>query len=62
MGYTVTNYHSRWRLFSTRVKSAIVVVESGETAEQAWRRHVKKHPEDQLADIKNFFFIPQELR
>jgi hypothetical protein len=59
MGHTVTNYHSRLRLFSIRVKSAIVVVGMGETVDQAWRRHVKKHPEDQLADVKNFYFIPK---
>jgi len=41
----------------TIVKSAIVVVKMGETTEQAWRRHVKKHPEDSYADVKIFHFI-----
>ncbi|MHB9075592.1 MAG: hypothetical protein ACYC6G_18970 [Desulfobaccales bacterium] len=39
------------------VKSAIVVVKMGETTEQAWRRHVRKHPEDSYADVKIFHFI-----
>jgi hypothetical protein len=41
----------------TIVQSAIVVVKMGETTEQAWRRHVKNHPEDTCADVKIFHFI-----
>ena len=35
-------------------KMAIVQVELGETAEEAWRRHLTEHPEDIAANIKVF--------
>jgi hypothetical protein len=35
-------------------KAVIVLVESDKTEEQAWRNHIKKHPEDIHADIRIF--------
>jgi len=52
----MTANQSGWRLFFKSVKSAIVVMERGETAEEAWRRHVKGHPEDRHAEVKIFHF------
>jgi len=43
----------------TILKSAIVVVRRGETTEQAWWRHLKRHPEDTYADVKIFHFFPE---
>jgi hypothetical protein len=60
MGYAVTTKQSCWRLYFTRDKSAILVVNMGETAEQLWRRHFKKHPEDQFADVKIFHLISKK--
>ena len=45
------------RQWSAIINSAVVVVQKGETTEQAWRRHVKKHPEDTCADVRIFHFI-----
>lgn len=39
------------------INSAVVVVQRGETKEQAWRRHLKKHPEDTYAHVRIFHFI-----
>ncbi|RJR33134.1 MAG: hypothetical protein C4567_17250 [Deltaproteobacteria bacterium] len=41
----------------TIINPAVVVVRRGETKEQAWRRHVKKHPEDTSAHVRIFHFI-----
>ena len=38
------------------INSAVVVVQKGETTEQAWRRHLKKHPEDSYAQVRIFHF------
>lgn len=37
---------------------AVVVVEGGETDEEAWRRHLSVHPEDRHADIRVFHRQP----
>jgi len=34
----------------------IVLVKAGETEQEAWRRHLKEHPEDNRADIGIFHF------
>jgi hypothetical protein len=42
-------------------KTVIVMVESWETKDQAWRCHLRKHPEDNNADIKIFNFAPRKI-
>ena len=39
---------------------ALVLVSGMETKAQAWRRHVKDHPEDRNADIKIFDFAASD--
>jgi hypothetical protein len=41
-------------------KTVIVFVGAEETKEQAWRCYLKKHPEDNNADVKIFNFVPKE--
>ena len=41
-------------------KTVIVLVGTGETKEQAWRCYIKKHPEDNNADVKIFNFAPKD--
>jgi len=41
------------------VRVAVIIVPAEETKDQAWRRHVKKNPEDRNADIKIFNFARQ---
>ena len=41
-------------------KTVIVLVGAEETKEQAWRCYLKKHPEDNNADVKIFNFVPKE--
>jgi hypothetical protein len=41
------------------LKVVVVLVGAGETKEQAWRRHVRENPEDNMADIKIFHFDTQ---
>ena len=39
---------------------AVISVPAEETKDQAWRRHVKKNPEDRNADIKIFSYAASE--
>jgi hypothetical protein len=41
-------------------KTVIVLVRTEETKEQAWRRYLKEHPEDNNADVKIFNFAPKD--
>lgn len=41
-------------------KTVVVVVDTGETKQQAWRSHLSKNPEDRNADIKIFHFALQK--
>lgn len=36
----------RREIFFPGFRTVVVLVRAGETTEQAWRRHVKRHPED----------------
>ena len=38
---------------------AVIFVAPEETKDQAWRRHVKKNPEDRNVDIKIFSYARQ---
>lgn len=38
---------------------AVIVVPAEETKDQAWRRHVRDHPENRNADIKIFSYVRQ---
>jgi len=44
------------RRSSAIINSAVVVVQRGETKEQAWQRHIKKYPEDTYAHVRIFHF------
>jgi hypothetical protein len=39
----------------------VVFVPVAETRDQAWRHHVKEHPEDRNADIKIFSYAASEF-
>jgi hypothetical protein len=41
-----------WQYVNYRL--AIVLVKCGETDEEAWRRHLSRHPEDRNADVRIF--------
>lgn len=41
-------------------KTVIVFVRGKETKEHAWQCYLKKHPEDNNADVKIFNFVPKE--
>jgi hypothetical protein len=41
-------------------KTVVVVVDTGQTKQQAWRSHLSKNPEDRNADIKIFHFAPRK--
>jgi hypothetical protein len=41
---------------SMKPRVAVVLVKAGETEQQAWRRHLNEHPEDDRADIRIFHF------
>jgi hypothetical protein len=36
------------------IRLAIVEARSGESNEEAWRRHLTHHPQDQMANVKIF--------
>jgi len=40
---------------------AVILVPAEETKDQAWRRHVKKNPEDRNADIRFFSYAAGEF-
>jgi hypothetical protein len=44
----------RMEPFFISCRAVVVVMEPDETEAQAWRRYVKKHPEDLHADIRIF--------
>ena len=47
--------------FSPFDKVVVVQAEAWETAELAWRRHLREHPEDKLSRIKIFHFERREI-
>jgi hypothetical protein len=54
----VTTNQKGWRFFKN-ARPVIVVMKTGETAEQAWQRHIKTHPKDSYADVKIFHVSPR---
>jgi hypothetical protein len=42
--------------FLSGCRAVVILMEPGETEEQAWQRYSKKHPEDVHADILIFSF------
>lgn len=44
------------------VRLAIVEVRAGESDEEAWRRHIREHPEQKHVNIRIFNRISQDLQ
>jgi hypothetical protein len=45
---------------SRSFKTVVVLVRKEETKEHAWQCYLKKHPEDNNADVKIFNFVHKE--
>jgi hypothetical protein len=50
----------RRETFFPGFRTVVVLVRTGETTEQAWRRHVKQHPEDKPRTNIRIFHVASQ--